>query len=309
MSNQDLKDSSELSSIAVILPTYNRAHTLERAVRSVLAQSFRQWQLVIVDDGSIDSTAQLLERLTDPRILVVSVSHQGAAEARNIGVRAATAPFVTFLDSDDEALPEWLERLNYAFHEQDADIVTTGFEIVREDGRSDTFGLRDMGPLFDGVRANIVFSGTWAVRRAIFEQVGGFTKGMPASQHTEVAFRLLPAAQRNGWSIVGIESPLIRHYAKSPDGIREDDGAVLAGAEFLIKEYGEMIRQRDPGRLANHHSVAGFRSARLGERARARRHFLAALRYGRPTFKSVGRLILSLIWPLRPASWRRSHPA
>jgi hypothetical protein len=138
----------------------------------------------------------------------------------------------------------------------------------------------------------------------VFDLVGGFTNGVPASQHTEFAHRLLPAAIEQGWRIAGVEAPLIRYYAQSRDGIRSNDKSVLLGAEYLIDRYGDMMRKKDPRRLGSHHATAGYRAARLGERVRARRHLTAAIRYGGLKPKSIGRWLAVVIWPLRPRRWR-----
>lgn len=295
--------------ITVVIPTYNRAHVLPQAIQSVRAQRFTRWQLIIVDDGSTDSTAELVLEIPDERIRLIRTERKGAAEARNIGASDASAPYLTFLDSDDEVTTDWLERIVAAFDEDDADIVTTGFRVVQPDGSTKDVGLLSMGAIFDHIRANITHSGTWAVRTSIFFQIGGFAPGLPASQHTEVAFRLIPASVRSGWKIVGIDQPLVHYHASSSDGIRGDDSAVLAGAEFLISKHGSEMRRKDPERLARSHAVAGFRAARLNDRVRARRHFVAACRYGSLTPKAIARVALSFAWPLRPRSWRPQHPS
>jgi glycosyltransferase involved in cell wall biosynthesis len=98
-----------MADVSIIMPTFNRADTLPRAVESVRAQTFTDWELVIVDDGSTDGTAALLAGLKDPRIKVMRQENQGCYVARNVGMRAGSGRYVTFLDSDDEWLPWFLE--------------------------------------------------------------------------------------------------------------------------------------------------------------------------------------------------------
>jgi glycosyltransferase involved in cell wall biosynthesis len=89
--------------VTVIIPTYNRARLLGRAIDSVLAQIFTDFELIIVDDGSVDNTRQLVLGYADQRIRYLRHErNQGANAARNTGVRAATGKYVAFLDSDDE---------------------------------------------------------------------------------------------------------------------------------------------------------------------------------------------------------------
>lgn len=96
--------------IAAVIPAYNRAATIERAVRSVLDQTRPADEVLVVDDGSTDSTPELLATFGDA-ITVLRTDNGGAAVARNRGVAATTAPWIAFLDSDDHWCPDHLERI------------------------------------------------------------------------------------------------------------------------------------------------------------------------------------------------------
>jgi glycosyltransferase involved in cell wall biosynthesis len=97
-----------MSKVSVIMPTYNRADTIRRAVGSVQAQGLRDWELVVVDDGSTDDTPSLIPQ-DDPRIVLIRQENRGFVEARNAGLRAARAEYIAFLDSDDEWKPHHLQ--------------------------------------------------------------------------------------------------------------------------------------------------------------------------------------------------------
>jgi glycosyltransferase involved in cell wall biosynthesis len=94
--------------VSVIMPTFNRADTIRRAVRSVQAQTFTDWELIVVDDGSTDNTVALIEG-RDPRLKLIRQENQGTAGARNAGLSASAGSYIAFLDSDDEWLPHHLE--------------------------------------------------------------------------------------------------------------------------------------------------------------------------------------------------------
>jgi glycosyltransferase involved in cell wall biosynthesis len=87
--------------VSVVIPTYNRAHTVVDAIRSVLTQSFGNLELIVVDDGSTDDTAVRVGAITDTRLRFVRGRHGGVSAARNLGVTRATGDLVAFLDSDD----------------------------------------------------------------------------------------------------------------------------------------------------------------------------------------------------------------
>ena len=97
--------------ISVIIPTYNRAHLISRSAKSVLAQTYPDFELIIVDDGSGDNTEEIIEALADPRIRYLRhESNRGVSAARNTGIRAARGDYIAFQDSDDEWLPQKLEK-------------------------------------------------------------------------------------------------------------------------------------------------------------------------------------------------------
>src|SRR5689334_2783621 len=92
--------------VSVVIPTYNRLAFLREAVDSVLAQTFRDWELIIADDGSTDGTPEAMARLADPRVRVISLEHSGnPGRVRNAAIALARGRYVAFLDSDD-----WWER-------------------------------------------------------------------------------------------------------------------------------------------------------------------------------------------------------
>src|SRR5262249_7305943 len=102
-----------MSVVSVIVPTYNRAETIRAAIASVKRQTFDDWELIVVDDGSTDATASLIEG-SDPRLVLIRQKNQGVNAARNAAMLRARGQYIAFLDSDDEWLPHHLE-LSVAF--------------------------------------------------------------------------------------------------------------------------------------------------------------------------------------------------
>jgi glycosyltransferase involved in cell wall biosynthesis len=122
--------------VSIILPTFNRADTIVRAVKSARAQTYQDWELIVVDDGSTDDTAALIGGM-DRRLTLIRQENRGFTEARNTGIRAASGDYLAFLDSDDEFLPHHLE-LCVGFLEafKDEQIVST--ELLEDFGRGRT---------------------------------------------------------------------------------------------------------------------------------------------------------------------------
>ena len=123
--------------VSVIMPAYNAEKYIERSIKSVLSQTHRNLELIVVDDGSTDLTPRILARLAagDPRLKHVRIQNQGPAEARNYGLQFVSedADYITFIDSDDEFLPD---TIAYALESADtgAELIIFGFSIVEEDG-------------------------------------------------------------------------------------------------------------------------------------------------------------------------------
>lgn len=98
-------------SVSVLIPTFNRAQYLKRAIDSVITQSYAHWELLIIDDGSTDDTPEVVKSYIDNRIMYIPCrENKGVSHARNLGIRAAHKPWIALLDSDDEWLPKKLEK-------------------------------------------------------------------------------------------------------------------------------------------------------------------------------------------------------
>jgi glycosyltransferase involved in cell wall biosynthesis len=118
---------------SVIIPVYNRADILERALRSVLEQTFQDFEIVVVDDGSSDRPEDVVARVNDPRIRLISKQNGGGAAARNLGFDRAQGRYVALLDSDDIFLPHHLENMARVFRD-DPDVVAYARMIVDRGG-------------------------------------------------------------------------------------------------------------------------------------------------------------------------------
>lgn len=106
-------DNKYLTLVSIIIPVYNRENFVERCVKSVLAQTLRQIEIVVVDDGSIDNTGNICDQMAqwDYRLKVIHKQNGGPSSARNQGIRSATGKYIIFLDSDDYMMPNYCESL------------------------------------------------------------------------------------------------------------------------------------------------------------------------------------------------------
>ncbi len=125
---------------SIITPTYNRAWCIERAMKSVLAQDFQDWEMIIVDDGSTDNTKDIVEEyLSDARIRYFYKENGGVGSARNIGIENARGKYFIFLDSDDTFFTNDSLACIYKTVNENADILYFGFGTVDENGAKMSF--------------------------------------------------------------------------------------------------------------------------------------------------------------------------
>jgi glycosyltransferase involved in cell wall biosynthesis len=122
---------------SIIIPCYNQAYFLKQCIESVLQQSYADWELVIVNDGSTDNTQQVAEDfLNDNRIKLINQNNQGLSAARNAGLKHSSGDWVQFVDSDDYLLEDCLSRINeIILKSEPLDIIHTGFQMVDKLGK------------------------------------------------------------------------------------------------------------------------------------------------------------------------------
>ena len=125
--------------VSVIMPAYNAAAFIAESIRSVQQQSHLEWELLVIDDASKDGTSEVVEALKekDDRIkLHILPTNQGAGFARNIGIKAATGDFISFLDADDLWKPSKLEKQLKVMQEENMQVCFSSYELMNEDGQS-----------------------------------------------------------------------------------------------------------------------------------------------------------------------------
>lgn len=209
--------------VSVILPTYNRAHCLPRAIESVLAQSYAHLELLVVDDGSTDGTDVLLKTYSDARLRVLSPGRLGsAAKARNYALAHAQGTFIAFQDSDDVWLIEKLEKqIAYAqaqAHPQAA-VIACGYLVVMTSGLRAEYrgaGLLERQSDFNSLmtRGHQISTPAWLVRREAFDRVGGFDETMHTWEDWELSMRLDAAG-----GFVVLDEPLLVSF-ETPGSVK-----------------------------------------------------------------------------------------
>lgn len=169
--------------ISVIIPLYNKAHEIERTLRSVLRQSYAPKEIIVVDDGSKDKGGDIVESLRSPLVRLIRQANGGVCVARNRGVEASTGQYIAFLDADDEWHPDFLKEVASLITEYpDCGLYTTAFDIVSHEGcfPAPTPTRRGIVDNFfrDSAHRYIAIPSTSCMPREVFDAVGGFPEGM-----------------------------------------------------------------------------------------------------------------------------------
>jgi glycosyltransferase involved in cell wall biosynthesis len=190
--------------VTVVIPTYNRAHVIGRTIADVFNQTYKNLQLVIVDDGSTDNTTEVLTKF-DGRVEVVRQANGGAASARNRGIREARGEIIAFQDSDDEWHPTKIERqvrlLSKLGRTVPCCLCNAVFRAEAPNGAERlTFDIGMLhSPYEEGLWLNpaevlasrcIFFNQVVAVRREALERIGGFNAGLRYLEEWDLALKL-----------------------------------------------------------------------------------------------------------------------
>ena len=190
--------------VSVIIPTRNRAHLLSEAIESVLKQTFRDFELIVVDDGSTDHTTAVVSGYHDRRIHYYRQESLERGAARNRGVALSQGEYITFLDDDDWYMPRKLEvQAQQLNRDPDVGMVISGWDRVNEAGmlvRSERPWLHHPQPMLkDWLFAAMAHVAAVLIRRSWFERVGGFDHSLAAAEDTHLWFKLAQAGCPFGW--------------------------------------------------------------------------------------------------------------
>jgi glycosyltransferase involved in cell wall biosynthesis len=303
------KTNSDRPVFSVIIPTYNRAHVITRAIQSVLEQTFSNFELIIVDDGSTDQTDAVIGSINHPRLRYIRQENKGVSAARNAGVALAHGQYVTFLDSDDEVLPEWLANLAQVFQAGQAGIVCVGSKVIIEQNgqHQQTIVLpRKMGALFEHQEGLFAPPGTFALRRELFETVGGYVEGLPFSENTELAIRLIPHCIDEGWSIVSLAKPLVLYHKQPFDESKAHTNYKVRSESVAYVLARHRAKFKKDARAYGYFLAGlGVCVAKMGEYSRARHYFKSAILAQPWNWRHYGRFLLALMPIVARKYWLR----
>jgi glycosyltransferase involved in cell wall biosynthesis len=205
-----------MAAVSVIIPTFNRAHKIARAVASVLYQTFTDYEILVVDDGSEDATSAALAPFRSRVKCITHSMNLGVSAARNTGIREAQSPLIAFLDSDDYWLPDKLvAQVCFLSEHPDAVACQTEERWIRRGVRVNPMKkhLKPSGEIFDpSLKLCVVSPSAVVVKRSLLEEVGVFDEDFPVCEDYDLWLRI-------SWKypIWLIPEPLVIKEGGAPD--------------------------------------------------------------------------------------------
>ncbi|WP_052081975.1 glycosyltransferase family 2 protein [Porphyromonas macacae] len=280
--------------ISVVIPLYNKEHQIRSTLNSVLSQTFQDFEVIIVNDGSTDSSVEKVQKISDSRIRLIHQKNLGVSAARNRGIKESKGEWIAFLDADDEWLPEYLQtQIELSRKYPQAAVCATGYILRDQDGK-----LRD--PLFshlnieeDGVINNyfeivsssspLITSISVFIKKEALIALGGFlldvTLGEDLITWAKLACRYPIVYSSKKLAIYNFPSIQMIIPGKIPDKID------LVGEEFgrLYQEYGHIKGLKEYVALWHKMRMATF--VRLKMKHEADISYRCIKSYVKPTFK------------------------
>jgi glycosyltransferase involved in cell wall biosynthesis len=259
--------------VSVIIPTWNRPELLRDAVVSVLHQTEQDFEVLVVDDHSEYGVAEKIARdLGDPRIHYIrQPEHRGVGAARNIGIASARAPYIAFLDDDDQWLPQKLSVQLRALETSPpivAGVYSARLTVDRESGRAST--ARFLQP-FSAWHGNVITTSSLLVRSTCFDVVGVFDERLGAGGDWDMWLRI--ASQ---FRFEYIDQVLVK-YSVHRESIEGQSLKHAPSRELILTKHAELFG-RHPRSFAGRYKRLGMLYLRHGEVEKARRALLSAIR-------------------------------
>ncbi len=284
--------------ISIVIPTYNRERLISKAVESILGQTYKDWELFVVDDGSKDGTAEVMKAYCekDPRVHYLYKENGGQGTARNVGIRSAKGEYLAFLDSDDEWLPEKLEKqiaVMERYKEYDF-CYTANVVFDEKKGKRKIERLHPVADLSPSKLAGISMGALSSLlyRKSSFDKIGLF------DENTYLRYTM----EDNDWTVRGhflkgyyLDEPLVTYNLHigniSKENMSKKLGMQISALEYVLEKNFSIISQ-DKKAVIFRQQQLGHLCMLAGRTGDARKYFSESLKRGGGT-RSMFLLLLS----------------
>lgn len=256
-----------MKTISVIIPNYNNAHYLASAIQSVLHQTFTDYEIIVVDDGSTDNSKEVVAAFGD-KVRYIWQENKGLAGARNTGIHAARGELIGLLDADDEWLPNYLENMILLSRRfPDAAVYYCSAQAMDTEGKAlpQVFGGPARQPeslYYTLLRANFLIPSTILMRRHVILDAGLFDQSLRSCEDWDLWLRILPSHP-----IVGTNECLVRYrihgssLSANPAGMQNAHRLVIGkhfGSDDGKREIWSQDKRRAYGGVYRYHALTSI---------------------------------------------------
>lgn len=283
--------------VSVIIPAYNRASFLKRAVRSVLGQTYRYLECIVIDDASTDDTTEVFATLyaNDPRLRYIRLTvNKGAQAARNTGIKAAKGLYIAFLDSDDEWLPDKLEKQMRLFMQatQHLAVVYAGYREMLLNGEYVDHFPSIRGNIYKtALKQWICDTNTIVAKKSSLINAGLLDENIRAYQEWDLCIRL---ASQGKFDYVP-ESLAIYHHHSQPTISKDKLLSALGYLDVVEAHQDEILKFCGYFGLSNHFLSIGHHFMLGNDAIMGRNYFFKALRCAPYNISSLAFLAVSFL--------------
>lgn len=272
--------------ISVVMPTYNRAKTIERAINSILEQTYQDFEIIIVDDNSNDNTEEIVKSIKDSRIRYIkNTVNKGANESRNIGVSEALGEIIAFQDSDDEWIKNKLELQMKALQEKKCDVVASGFFRYEDDGTRSSIPEK---PICDEEIATQIMFGNFISTQTLLGKKECFIEekfdpNFPRMQDWELMIRI-----SRKYKIHYINTQLANVYIQG-NSISKDNTKAIEALKMLLEKYDDFYNKNPKARSWMYYELGNYymRSSMFNKN-----YYLTALKFNKFNIKAAIKSIM-----------------
>ena len=285
----------KLPLISVIIPSYNREHLIGRSIRSVLNQTYKEIEVIVVDDGSTDNTRDVVSSFKDSRIRYIRHdNNRGGCIARNTGINASRGEYIAFQDSDDEWLPEKMEKQMHVFNSvpKYVGIVYSAFLRVKDCSASfipsNKVTIKDGNLLNQLIKGNFISTQTTILRKTCFDKAGVFDKNLHRLQDWELFIRM-----SKYFEFKYISEPLVIVYHQK-DSISSSKKAYFEAIILIVEKHLDSFSKNNVTLAATYRHI-GTELFSLGNNELGREYLLKAIKTRPSNIKSYMYMFLTFL--------------
>lgn len=261
--------------VSVIIPTYDRPGKLTRAVESVLSQSYRDIEIIVVNDHPDSDVCDVLPDI-DVLRCIQHDENRGAPIARNTGILAAKGEYIAFIDDDDAWKPQKLERQIKRFNDLDDNfgLVYSGSDFIKPNNNVSTKIPTKEGDVYtDLLRRNFIPSNTPLIRKKCFSKVGLFDPGFKSSQDLDLWLRIA-----DSYKVAAVPEPLAIAYKEEEDRISTHVDRQYHGQKRLLEKYRTSFKS-NPSAFAWHKRQLGLFAIQSNRNREGVSHLATSFKY------------------------------